>query len=145
MTIIQATLENLDDLAPLFNGYRVFYRQASDIDSVKTFLKERFTKRDSVIYMAYMDAVPVGFTQLYFLLSSVSMRPMFVLNDLYIDANYRNKNIGTALIDKAKTICKEKGYKGMIIQTEYTNPAQHLYQRLGFIKDTDLTFFWTNK
>lgn len=145
MTIIQATLENLDDLAPLFNGYRVFYRQASDIDSVKTFLKERFTKRDSVIYMAYMNGVPVGFTQLYFLLSSVSMRPMFVLNDLYIDANYRNKNIGTALIDKAKTICKEKGYKGMIIQTEYTNPAQHLYQRLGFIKDTDLTFFWTNK
>lgn len=145
MTIIQATLENLDDLAPLFNGYRVFYRQASDIDSVKTFLKERFTKRDSVIYMAYMNGVPVGFTQLYFLLSSVSMRPMFVLNDLYIDANYRNKNIGTALIDKAKTLCKEKGYKGMIIQTEYTNPAQHLYQRLGFIKDTDLTFFWTNK
>ena len=62
-----------------------------------------------------------------------------------IDANYRNKNIGTALINKAKARCKEQHYKGIIIQTENTNPAQDLYQREGFVKDTDLTFFWTNK
>lgn len=68
---------------------------------------------------------------------------MFVLNGLYINSNHRNKRIGTALINKAKIICKEKGYKGLIIQTEKTNPAQHLYQREGFILDEDLTFFWS--
>jgi len=51
---------------------------------------------------------------------------MYLLNDLYIGYDYRNKNIGTALIDKAKALCKEKGYN---IQTEKTNPAQDLYQR----------------
>ena len=144
MKIIQANREHLNELATLFNNYRIFYRQEANLEGVKSFLNERFTKQDSVIFIAYINNVAVGFTQLYTLLSSVSMQPMFVLNDLYIEANYRNKQIGTALIDKAKTKCIENGYKGLIIQTEQTNPAQHLYQRLGFMKDKDLTFFWTN-
>jgi len=142
LTIIQATTKNIEDLVPLFDGYRVFYRQPSNIKDVRAFLKERLTKQDSVIYIAFMDDVAVGFTQLYFLFSSVSMTPMYLLNDLYIGSDYRNKNIGTALIDKAKALCKEKGYKGLIIQTEKTNPAQDLYQREGFVKDEDLSFFW---
>ena len=144
MNIIQANTKHLDDLIPLFNGYRMFYKQASNQNTVRQFLNERLTKQDSVIYIAYINKVAVGFTQLYFLFSSVSMKPMYLLNDLYIDANYRNKSIGTALINKAKTLCKQKEYKGLIIQTENNNPAQHLYQREGFIKDTDLSFFWTN-
>lgn len=142
MTIIQATTKHLNDLVPLFDGYRVFYRQASDQKSVHEFLKERLTKQDSVIYIAYINSIPVGFTQLYFLFSSVSMKLMYVLNDLYIDTHYRNRSIGTALINKAKALCKEKGFKGLMIQTENNNPAQHLYQREGFILDEDLSFFW---
>lgn len=144
MKIIQASIKHLDDLAPLFNSYRVFYRQKSNINAAKHFLKKRLTKHDSVIYIAYIENIPVGFTQLYFLLSSVSMKPMLLLNDLYIDEIHRGKGIGNSLMNKAKTLCKEKEYKGIIIQTEHTNPAQHLYQREGFVKDTDLTFFWTN-
>ena len=70
---------------------------------------------------------------------------MYMLNDLFIHSKYRNRGLGTALIDKAKSLCKEKAYKGLIIQTETHNPAQHLYQREGFIKDDDLYFFWKNK
>ncbi len=145
MTIIQATTKHLNHLVPLFNGYRVFYRQASNLESARLFLNDRLTKQDSVIYIAYTDNIAVGFTQLYPLFSSVSMKPMYLLNDLYIDANYRKQNIGTLLINKVKALCKEKNYKGLVIQTETSNPAQHLYQRLGFVKDTDLTFFWNNE
>lgn len=144
MNIIQANTTHLKDLVPLFDSYRVFYRQASNQDKAREFLKERLVKQDSVIYIAYLNNVAIGFTQLYFLFSSVSMQPMFLLNDLYINSNYRNKGIGTTLINKAKALCKQKQYKGMLIQTEITNPAQFLYEREGFVKDTDLTFFWTN-
>ena len=144
MNIITAQLQHLDSLTTLFNGYRVFYRQESDILAAKEFLKARLENGDSIIYIAFIDDVAVGFTQLYPLFSSVSMEPMYILNDLYIDSNHRSKNIGTSLIDKAKSLCEEKKYKGLIIQTETTNPAQHLYQRLGFVKDQDLMFFWTN-
>jgi GNAT superfamily N-acetyltransferase len=69
---------------------------------------------------------------------------MYLLNDLYVDASIRNKGIGQQLIQTAKNLCVKKGYKGLGIQTEVTNPAQHLYERVGFKKDPDLHLFWTN-
>ncbi len=144
MTIAEAKLQHLDDLAPLFDGYRQFYRQSSDLETAKTFLKERITNNESVIYLAYIDDKAVGFTQLYPLFSSVSMQPMYLLNDLFVDSTIRSKGVGQALIQAAKDLCIEKNYKGIAIQTESHNPAQHLYQRVGFKMDPDLHLFWTN-
>jgi len=68
MTIIQATAEHIEDLVPLLDGYRVFYRQPSNIRDVRAFLKERPTKQDSVIYI---DDIAVGFyTTLFFVFFS---------------------------------------------------------------------------
>ncbi|WP_347922216.1 GNAT family N-acetyltransferase [Pontimicrobium sp. SW4] len=144
MTIIKVTTEHLEDLIPLFDGYRQFYKQPSNIKKARTFLNERISKNESVIYIAYIDKQAVGFMQLYPLFSSVSMQPMYLLNDLYVDANIRNKGVGQQLIKAAEDLCIEKGYKGLGIQTEVTNPAQHLYERVGFVKDPDLHLFWVN-
>ena len=145
MTIIQATKYHLNHLVPLFDAYRVFYKQPSNLDAAQHFLKERFKNKDSIIYMAFDEDKAVGFMQLYPLFSSVSMKPMYLLNDLFIDPDYRNQHIGTTFIEKAKSVCVDKKYKGLAIQTEAHNPAQNLYMNLGFKKDTDLHFFWTNK
>jgi len=160
MHIRLATLEDLESLIPLFDGYRVFYRQVSDYDKARMFLKDRLTHNDSVIYIAFAksnvrDSRPtgersgkadsetaVGFTQLYPIFSSVSMEPMYILNDLYIHTDYRSKGIGQALIHTVKDLCRKERQKGIVIQTETTNPAQHLYERLGFTKDPDLHYFW---
>lgn len=144
MTIIQVQYKDLDTLAPLFDAYRVFYKQESNLKGSKTFLKELLEQKTSIIYIAYIDVKAVGFTQLFPIYSSVSMQPMFVLNDLYVDSNYRNQGIGEALINRAKQLCKDKNQKGLAIQTAFDNPAQYLYERLGFVKDTDLQFFWKN-
>ncbi|WP_299685388.1 GNAT family N-acetyltransferase [uncultured Dokdonia sp.] len=160
MYIRLATLQDLEALVPLFDGYRVFYRQSSDEDKARSFLKERLTNLDSVIYIAFAksnvgDSRPtgersgkadsetaVGFTQLYPIFSSVSMERMYILNDLYIHADHRNLGIGQALINEVKELCHKEHQKGIVIQTETTNPAQHLYERLGFTKDPDLHYFW---
>ncbi|MFT5217493.1 MAG: GNAT superfamily N-acetyltransferase [Glaciecola sp.] len=144
MHIIKAELQHVPDLIPLFDGYRIFYRQTSDYVKAKTFLTNRIQNRESIIYIAYDDENAIGFTQLYPLFSSVSMQPMFLLNDLYVEDNYRSQGIGNLLIDKVKQLCKTLNYKGVAIQTAHTNPAQHLYERLGFVKDPDLHFFWKN-
>lgn len=145
MNIVRATLRHLDDLIPLFDGYRLFYRQSSNIEKAKTFLTNRIQNNESVIYIAYIDNKAVGFTQLYPLFSSVSMEPMYLLNDLFVDKSVRNQGVGQQLIQAAKDLCIKKQYKGLGIQTEVTNPAQHLYERVGFKKDPDLHLFWTNK
>ena len=145
MKIIKATIHHLDDLVPLFNGYRMFYRQESDTKTAKTFLKERLTKQDTIIYIAYKDDKAVGFIHLFPSFSSVSMQPIYILNDLFVDQNYRKQKIGVTLLNQAKQLCIENNYKGLGLQTETTNPAQHLYKSLGWKKDTDLQYFWTNE
>lgn len=140
--IKQASINNIDVVTTLFDAYRVFYKQESNLKAAKVFLTERFINNDSIIYIACINNEAVGFTQLYPLFSSVSMQAMLLLNDLYVDSNHRNKGIGEALINKAKAYCKAHNLKGLGIQTAYDNPAQNLYQRLGFVRDTDLQFFW---
>ena len=145
MTIIQATIDHLNDLVPLFDGYRIFYRQASDRKSAKDFLYKRLTKNDSIIYVAFVDKIAVGFTQLFPGFSSVSMQPLYILNDLYVDKEFRKQGIGVALLNKAKDLCREKNYKGLALQTERSNPAQYLYESLGWKKEKYLAYFWTNE
>ncbi|RZV60292.1 MAG: GNAT family N-acetyltransferase, partial [Flavobacteriaceae bacterium] len=36
MTVIEAHIEHLDLLAPLFDAYRVFYEQPSDLKAART-------------------------------------------------------------------------------------------------------------
>ncbi len=144
MNIIKANLQHLDELIPLFDNYRLFYKQTSDINSAKQFLKERLIKNDTIIYIAYLDNKAIGFTHLFYSFSSVSMQPLFILNDLFVDKNYRKQGIGIALLNKAKSLCKMLNYKGIGLQTETTNPAQHLYENQGWKKDPDLQYFWSN-
>ncbi|MBT8254817.1 MAG: GNAT family N-acetyltransferase [Flavobacteriaceae bacterium] len=143
-SIKRADLSHLSDLIPLFDAYRVFYRQSSAPKKAKNFLKERIEKDESIIYLAYINDEAVGFVQLFPIFSSVSMEPMLLLNDLYIEEHHRGEGIGKSLIDKAKQICFEKQLKGLALQTEADNPAQSIYEHLGFIKDPDLFYFWTN-
>ena len=69
------------------------------------------------------------------------MQPIYILNDLYVTKEYRKQGIGVALLNKAKELCREQKYKGLALQTETTNPAQYLYERLGWKKDPDLQYF----
>lgn len=144
MKIIQANIIQLEDLTPLFNAYRMFYEQESDLRSAERFLSARIDNNESIIFLAYDTNKAIGFTQLYPIFSSVSMEPMLVLNDLYVDANYRSKGIGKALIDAAKAYCTKANYKGLSLETANENPAQHLYEREGFTKDDFLHYYWSN-
>ena len=144
MELRKAQLADLPDLVPLFDGYRMFYRQTSDFVGAREFLKARIENNESIIYLVYVEENAVGFVQFYPLFSSVSMEPMLLLNDLYVEENYRGQGIGKALIDKGKAICREQKLKGLALQTESDNPAQKLYEDVGFVKDPDLHYFWKN-
>ncbi|MGB5436107.1 MAG: GNAT family N-acetyltransferase [Maribacter sp.] len=142
--IVTASIENLLHVVPLFDQYRVFYNQESNIEGAKAFLKERFRKNDSMIFLAYCSDEPVGFTQLYPLFSSVSMQRSYVLNDLFVHPDFRKKQIGEALLNRAKKFCLDNKAKGLALETAIDNPAQRLYEKLDWVKDVDsFHYFWT--
>ena len=143
ITIQTVHLDNLDQLIPLFDEYRMFYKQQSDISRGYSFLADRIKNNESVIFLAYIDDKAVGFTQLFFSFSSVSLQSSLILNDLYVSKVYRNKNIASSLLEKAKRYCTLNKYKGLALETAVDNPAQKLYEKLGWKKDSDcFHYFW---
>lgn len=146
VTVIEATLNDLAVVVPLFNQYRIFYNQKSNEEAAKEFLKKRIQHKESVILLAYFNDEPVGFTQLFTSFSSVSLQPVFILNDLYVSETHRGKGIGEALLNSAKELCRDRRYKGLALETGVKNPAQQLYEKLGWKKDTDcFHYFWTSE
>ena len=145
MTILKANHTHLDQIVPLFDAYSVFYRQTSNLEAARQFIKARLETQDTIILIAFVKNKLIGFTQLFHSFSSVSMQPLFILNDLYVDSNYRKQGFGVALLNEAKTVCKQNNYKGIALQTETTNTAQKLYESLDWKIDKDLQYFWTNQ
>ncbi len=144
VTIIEIDESHLDEVTPLFDQYRTFYKQESNQQAAKEFLLERIQKKESIILLSYFNDEPVGFTQLYATFSSVSLQSVFILNDLYVSKTHRGKGIGEALLNSAKELCRTKKHKGLALETGVDNPAQQLYEKLGWKKDTDcFHYFWT--
>ncbi|KAF0821059.1 MULTISPECIES: GNAT family N-acetyltransferase [unclassified Cytobacillus] len=136
MEIYQASMEDLAGVSALFNLYRVFYSQASDLEAAAGYIRERLEKEDSVIFVVREEGKYLGFTQLYPTFSSVSMKKAWILNDLYVDAAARKGGIGEKLIDKAKELAAETGAVSISLSTASDNfTAQRLYEKMGFKRD----------
>jgi ribosomal protein S18 acetylase RimI-like enzyme len=148
MTILTAELKHLDVLANLFDQYRVFYERESDIKAAKNFMRQRLENNDSVIFIALDENTTenesgMGFTQLYPSFTSVGMQRMWILNDLYVNSNYRKQKVAESLLTRAEQHAKETGAFGMLLETRNTNiPAQNLYDKLNWIRDTEHTWFF---
>ncbi|WP_295671811.1 GNAT family N-acetyltransferase [uncultured Mucilaginibacter sp.] len=144
MQIKRITPSEYQLVAGLFDQYRVFYKQPSDIRLAENFIKERLENKESVIFLALGDdGKPAGFTQLYPLISSVRAIKNWLLNDLYVDAAYRKQGIGEALIKTAMDFAKEQGSAYVKLETAYDNyTAQSLYEAIGFKKqEPDTGYF----
>ncbi|QTD43304.1 GNAT family N-acetyltransferase [Sporosarcina sp. Te-1] len=136
MEILKATMEDLDGVSDLFNQYRMFYEQDSDLEGAKAFLKERFEKEDSVIFVGKDDGKYVGFTQLYPTFSSVSMKRVWILNDLFVEAQARKQGIGEMLLRQAKAYAIGTGAKSISLSTALDNEsAKKLYEKNGYERD----------
>jgi ribosomal protein S18 acetylase RimI-like enzyme len=138
MEVVLACPEHLEEVVVLFNQYRVFYKQSSDPEAARNFLQERFQTNDSKIFVARKNSCGVGFTQLYPSFSSVSMKRIWILNDLFVEKSHRNQGIAKLLIDAAENYAREAESARIILATQTSNiAAQALYESLGYSKDQE--------
>ncbi|QPL52241.1 hypothetical protein [Vibrio navarrensis] len=56
MKILKASISELDQIVSLFDDYRRFYGQKSDIDAAREFLRNRFANNESVIFLAMTES-----------------------------------------------------------------------------------------
>ena len=137
--------QQVDELLPLFEAYRAFYRKTPNRQS-RSFLIERIQSEDAAVFLACVDGQPVGFVQLFKTFSSTRLRPLWILNDLYTKEEFRNQSIGAYLIEKSKELAKETDACGLMLETEKSNdPGNHLYPAAGFkLMDKVNHYFWIN-
>jgi ribosomal protein S18 acetylase RimI-like enzyme len=132
-----ASVADLDLIAPLFDAYRAFYGEASDLARARAFLLERFQHSQSILFIAtHNNDVAIGFTQLYPSFSSVSVARIFILNDLYVTPAARRSGAAARLLKTAANYGRAVGAKQLVLSTAVSNePAQALYVAEGWIRE----------
>lgn len=142
LKIIRAGPEHADAVAGLFDSYRRFYRQPPDLQGARRFITERLRANESAVLLALVEgdgsSKAVGFVQLYPAFSSVSMKPLWILNDLYVVPEARRHGVGKALMESARQLALSTGSKELILETAKDNDsAQKLYEQLGHRRDEE--------
>jgi len=135
MDIIKAGLNNLTDVAHLFDLYRQFYECSPNAQLATQFIKERMENRESDIFLAIDDNIACGFVQLYPSFCSVQAIRIYILYDLYVAVGFRKSGLGESLMNKATQWAKKNGAARLDLLTANTNTAgKHLYEKLGYKK-----------
>jgi GNAT superfamily N-acetyltransferase len=146
MQIREVRSSDLDSLVILFDCYRVFYKNSSDIKAAKNFIEERINNNDSKIYICELeDEKIVGFVQLYPLFSSTRMKKLYLLNDLFVNPDYRGQGYSVKLIERAKSLVIESSACAMFLETEKSNMiGNNLYPKMGFDLNEGSNFYQWN-
>ncbi|WP_438299028.1 N-acetyltransferase family protein [Pseudomonas sp. NMS19W] len=135
---IRASAEHLDAVASLFDGYRGFYGQPSNLAQSRAFIAERLAGNESAIFLVEDEnGEALGFVQLYPTFSSIDAHRTWLLSDLFTTPAARGRGIGRLLMNTARDFAVETGAKGLVLETATDNfTAQGLYESLGWVRDT---------
>ncbi|MED3873927.1 GNAT family N-acetyltransferase [Lysinibacillus capsici] len=142
MKICMVTQQTMGDVVPLFNAYREFYGQSSDLQQAEQFIQERVMGAESIIFLAYLEEEPVGFAQLFPVFSSVAMKRAFLLNDLFVEKQARKQGVAQALMEQCYIYCQQEDARYMMLETARDNvQAQKLYEKMGMTIDDTVYYY----
>jgi ribosomal protein S18 acetylase RimI-like enzyme len=136
ITVRRATTRDVDALLPLVQSYRIFYKQIPDEASERRFLAKHLRDGTSTLFFASGAGVPLGFVQLFESWSTVRLAPVLILEDLFVEPQFRRRGIGRSLIDAALAFARESGAAAMFLETAVENErAQEVYEREGWQRE----------
>lgn len=140
----EASEKDIAAIAPLFDSYRQFYDKPPDPRVAEQFIRERLTKKESVIFLAERPGEALGFVQLFPSFSSVSAFRLWVLNDLFVAPSARGLGVGRALMEEARGHAVRTGAKRLTLETVVENhAARSLYESLGYVVADESARFYS--
>ncbi len=113
-----------------------FYGQVPDQSAATRFIAERLEIADSVIFLLAMRWVKASvLSKLYPAFSSVAMKRMWYLNDLFVIESVRQQGVARALLKRVASLAKETDALTVKLATAVSNhPAKSLYESEGYQK-----------
>ena len=142
VAVHQAVLSDLPELAKIFDQYREFQGEKTDLAAAQQFLQARFDRGESAVFIARNAHVPVGFAQLYPSFSSVSMKPVFILNDLFVLESGRRKGVASKLLTAMEGYAWSRGAIRVTLNVARINKSgQALYEAQGWSQDSQFLMY----
>lgn len=143
MEIRIAKIQDLSIIASQFDSYRQEYEKPSDLNACYTFLEDRFVNNEFVMIIAVKENNCIGFIQIYPTFSSISLKKLWVLTDLYVTPSHRKMGIAKQLIHKSKELAQDPDSVGIVIESRISSQsAQRLYDAVGFKKDGEHLYYY---
>jgi ribosomal protein S18 acetylase RimI-like enzyme len=135
---LRADATHLDAVAALFDAYRSFYQQPSNLEQSRAFIAERMAASESAIFLIQDEnGEALGFVQLYPTFSSIDAHRTWLLSDLFTAPAARGRGVGRLLMNTARDFALATGAKGLVLETATDNfTAQGLYESLGYVRDS---------
>jgi GNAT superfamily N-acetyltransferase len=146
ITIRAATLDHLRELTRLYVAYRVFYGEPPAEEAAHLFLLDRIQRNAGQYFLAWDSAheqeSPAAFMHLMPSTNTLAMRPMWFLEDLYVEPSARNHGVATSLLRHAEDFARGTGAERLTLATAHDNTAaQSIYRKLGYVRDEHFYYF----
>lgn len=142
ITVRQALFADLEELSQLFDQYRVFHGNESDLSAARSFLQARFDHGESIVFMAHEGLAPLGFAQLYPSYSSTALARVFILNDLFVHERARRQGVASKLLAAVEGYARSLGAARLTLNVARDNvPGQELYEAQGWRRDAQFFMY----
>jgi ribosomal protein S18 acetylase RimI-like enzyme len=145
-TICPATTDDVAELTRLYIAYRVFYGEPPEPEAALAFIRDRIRRNAGQYFLACRDATrqqpPVAFMHLMPCTNTLAMRPMWLLEDLYVEPSARSQGIATSLLRHAEDFARGTGAERITLATAHDNTAaQSIYRKLGYKREDHFYYF----
>jgi len=147
LKITAVTPHQLASCLPLFKAYLAFYHvEQSDADCL-AFLEARLHAHQARLWLAEDAEVAIGFALMYPGFNSLTLKPNWLLHDLYVAPEYRGSGVSKQLLQTCQAYVLSLGGGDIMLQTAHDNTvAQRLYERNDFVLDTEFrVYYWDGK
>jgi ribosomal protein S18 acetylase RimI-like enzyme len=142
-----ALIDDVPELGRLFDAYRIFYEAVSMPAKSETFVQALVANSKTRFFLAReLEGVgrgpALGFLHLIPSINTVAMRPIWLLEDLFVLPEARRAGVASALMRHAETFARNTGAERLTLATAHNNKkAQSLYKRLGYLKEEHYWYF----
>jgi ribosomal protein S18 acetylase RimI-like enzyme len=137
-----ASAADLNELVRLYIAYRLFYGEAPEQERAAAFIRDRVTQSSGRYFLAWNGDNAIGFMHLMPSTNTLAMRPIWFLEDLYVDVSARGQGVATALLSYAEAFARDTGAERLTLATARDNlAAQHIYKKLGYAREEHFLYF----
>ena len=121
----------------------MFYQQTADPKAVEEYVTQEVTTgRTRFLVARDRTGAALGFVHLVPATNTLVMRPIWYLEDLFVDPAARRRGVAENLMREAERFATEAGAERLTLATAHDNfAAQALYRKLGYQREDHFIYF----